>query len=139
MKKISVLLVSAVLLASCGGGEPTTPTNLDPAVPPEERPLPDGYLQGPVFDVVATLQVSDGATGRVVLRVSGSLPDPCHEPYWSIDDDGRTLDVTLVSGVAPDTGACIQVIAPFSVEIELGTWVSQGRAVVLNGEEVGSF
>lgn len=142
MKTTILLAGMLILIAACGGADDglgSSPPSSDPLVPPVDNPLPEGHVEGPVYDLQTEIVVSGGSPRRVRLDVTGNLPDPCHVPYWTVRDDGSVLAVSLVSGVAPDAGACIEVIQPFEVQIDLGAWAVEGRTITLNGETIGGF
>ncbi len=70
------------------------------------------------------------------LLVEGSLPTPCHEPMWEIDDTGSSVDVRLWSE-APPEAACIAILEPVELRIPLGSYETANVAVSLNGDPVG--
>lgn len=73
---------------------------------------------------------------QVRLVVRGSLPTPCHEIRWEVDDLGAVIDVKLWSSVLLGQD-CAQVLEPFEVSIPLGSFESSTSSVVLNGAEIG--
>lgn len=77
---------------------------------------------------------------QIMLRVDGQLPDPCHEALWNVsdpDEQGR-IDVDLFS-VAPDGPDCIQVLAPMTLRIPIGSFKRGSYTIWLNGEQVEAF
>jgi hypothetical protein len=73
---------------------------------------------------------------QVRLAVLGSVPTPCHEVLWEVDDFGWAVDVRLWSE-HDRARTCIQVLEPFEVSIPLGSFESASKPVLLNGEQIG--
>ena len=73
---------------------------------------------------------------QVRLLVHGSLPTPCHQLQWSVDDGEGVIEVSLWSVVALGQN-CAQALEPFEVSIALGSFETANLAVVLNGEQIG--
>jgi hypothetical protein len=138
MKEVIALSVLVLSLAACGGDSGTTPTTTPPiTVPPGlDNPVPAGWIESPFQPTTVDLLVMSFPM-QVRLDVGGDLPTPCHQPFWTVVDDGATVAVTIVTATAPDQ-VCIQVIEPVEFSIPLGDY-SDGRVVSVNGEEIGSF
>jgi hypothetical protein len=120
-----------------GGDEPI----VEPGPPgsiPEPRPPIDGNVDGEVFITTADLRIMESFPIQVALDVSGDKPTPCHEIFWTVEDDGEVIAIDMISQVAQDQ-ACTDVIEPFTIVVPLGSWVDESREVTLNGEPVGSF
>jgi hypothetical protein len=118
---------------------PAPPGSLpDTSAPSEDELPPAGWPEAPFMVEGAALVVMESFPIQVRLDVSGSMPTPCHEPYWRIADDGETIAVELFTAADPDL-ACIQVIEEAEVSIPLGSWPEGSRTVELNGEMVGEF
>jgi hypothetical protein len=163
MKRLSVLLGLALLLA-CGdpaevgdGGTTTIPPTIsnpdqpaddggdepivEPGPPgsiPEPRPPLDGNVDGEVWITSTDLRIMESFPIQVMLDVSGEKPTPCHEIFWTVEDDGEVISIEMLSQVAADQ-VCADVIEPFTIAVPLGSWEGESRQVVLNGEEAGSF
>lgn len=140
-----------------GGGDsvPTT-TRFDPDEPvgsngdepiaepgppgsiPEPRPPIEGNIDGEVWVTGADLRIMESFPIQVMLDVSGEKPTPCHEIFWTVDDDGEVIEIEMISQVATDA-MCAQVIEPFTIAVPLGSWAGESREVRLNAELVGSF
>jgi hypothetical protein len=161
------LVLGLVLIVACGdpgavgdGGTPTTlaPTStsnpdqpvddsggdqpiVEPGPPgsiPEPRPPIDGNTDGEVWITTADLRIMESFPIQVALDVSGDKPTPCHEIFWTVEDDGEVIAIDMISQVASDQ-TCAQVIEPFTIVVPLGSWAEEAREVSLNGEVVGSF
>jgi hypothetical protein len=164
MRRIIPFLVAVTLLTACGGAElgvggdsTTTSTPVSPDQPvdsgdgdqpiaepgpvgsiPEPRPPIDGSVNGDVSITKADLLIMESYPIQVSLQVEGEKPTPCHEIFWTVEDDGETIQITMISQVNADQ-SCAQVISPFSIAVPLGSWAEESREVVINGEHVGSF
>jgi len=164
MRRIILLLVAVALLAACGGAgldagddSATTSTTVSPDQPidsggtdqpivepgpvnsiPEPRPPIDGSVNGDVSITKADLLIMESYPIQVSLQVEGEKPTPCHEIFWTVEDDGETIQIAMISQVNSDQ-SCAQVISPFAIAVPLGSWAEASREVVLNGESVGSF
>jgi hypothetical protein len=142
MKRITALSVLLLGLAACAGG-PDTPTGAPPTTPVTtapsglDSPVPAGWVESPFVPTALYLRVMESFPMQVRLDVSGDLPTPCHQPFWTVVDDGSVVAVTIVSATAPDQ-VCAQVIEPVELSIPLGDYVDS-RVVTVDGEEVGSF
>lgn len=104
MKKVIALSVLVLGLAACGGDSGTTPTtatsiptttttNAPPiTVPPGlDNPVPAGWIESPFQPTTVDLLVMESFPLQVRLDVAGDLPTPCHEPFWTVVDDGATI------------------------------------------------
>ncbi len=105
---------------------------------PQPRPPIDGNTEGEVWITSADLRIMESFPIQVMLDVNGDKPTPCHELFWTAEDDGGTIDITMISQVAPEQ-VCTEVIEPFTIAVPLGSWAGETRQVRLNGEIVGSF
>jgi hypothetical protein len=166
MRRIIPFVVVLTMLAACGGAElgsdgdgsttSTTPTTVSPDEPvdsggdepiaepgpvgsiPEPRPPIDGNISGEVSITSADLLILESYPIQVNLQVEGEKPTPCHEIFWTVEDTGERIEITMISQVNSDQ-SCAQVIEPFMISVPLGSWAEESREVFLNGESVGSF
>ncbi|MGH8913757.1 MAG: hypothetical protein ACRDZM_04480 [Acidimicrobiia bacterium] len=163
MRKHLLALVLILAATACGvpevvGGtdEPGTTITVDPdqsvdsdgdepiAEPgpvgsiPEPRPPIDGNTDGEVRVTAADLRIMESFPIQVALDVQGEKPSPCHEVFWTVEDDGDVIEIDMISQIVGDQ-ACAQVIEQFSIAVPLGSWADESREVHLNGEPVGSF
>jgi hypothetical protein len=75
---------------------------------------------------------------QLMLHVSGWLPNPCAVLDWTVtppQEPGGEIEVELFALPGPEQ-ACIQVLAPFEVNIPLGPQPEGDVAIELNGEAV---
>ncbi len=159
-----LVVVFVILLAACGepapAGAPDDPSTTSTSSPdqpvddgggdepidepgpvgsiPEPRPPIDGNLDGEVWVTATDLLILESFPIQVNLEVSGNKPTPCHEIFWTAEDDGERIDIDMISQIASDQ-SCTQVIEEFSIVVPLGSWAEESRDVFLNGEGVGSF
>jgi hypothetical protein len=166
MRRIISFLVVVAVLAACGGAElgsggdstvtSTTSTTLSPDAPvdsggdqpivepgpvgsiPEPRPPIDGSVSDEVSITGADLLIMESYPIQVSLQVDGEKPTPCHEIFWTVEDSGEKIEITMISQVNSDQ-SCAQVIETFMISVPLGSWADESRDVYLNGELVGSF
>lgn len=162
MRRLLVILAVGMALAACGGldgaggeeSDTTTTTNSDQPVDsggdqpidepgtvgsvPEPRAPIEGNVDGEVTIASADLRVMESFPIQVMLDVTGDKPTPCHEIFWTANDDGDVIEIEMISQIASDQ-QCAQVIEPFTIAVPLGSWADESRQVQLNGEVVGSF
>lgn len=99
-------------------------------------PLPSGGTPGPVYVDSVDIAYLESFPVQVQLVVRGSLPTPCHEAIFEVQDLGDVIDVRLWS-LADADAFCIQVLEPFEISIPLGSYETADIPVTLNGEPVG--
>lgn len=162
MRNLSRLLVALVVVTACGvadpagGGDGQVTTTLNPDQPvdddgdqpitdpgpvgsvPNPRPPLPGSVDGEVAIVGADLRIMESYPIQVMLDVSGEKPTPCHEVFWTAEDDGEVIHIEMISQVASDQ-QCAQVVEPFIVAVPLGSWEGEAREVELNEVVIGSF
>ena len=84
---------------------------------------------------------------QVAVMISGSLPTPCHELKWTVEQgtttteddwtvaaDGSVHTITVWTTDLPPDVACATVMEPFNEQVELGRFVSGDYTIVVNGE-----
>ncbi len=162
--RLLLLLALTLSVAACGDagdlgapdGSTVTSTTLDPDQPvdsdgdqpitepgtpgsvPEPRPPIDGNVDGEVWISSAELRIMESYPIQVALDVTGEKPTPCHEVFWTVEDDGETIVIDMISQIASDQ-ACAQVIEEFIIAVPLGSWAGESREVEINGSPAGSF
>jgi hypothetical protein len=99
-------------------------------------PLPSAGAPAPVYVDSVDIQYLESFPVQVQLVVRGSLPTPCHEAVFEVQDLGDLIDVRLWS-LADADAICIQVLEPFELVIPLGSYETADIPVALNGEVVG--
>ena len=105
-----------------------------------DRPDPSSGSPGtdPVYVDSAGLRYLESWPVQVQLEVRGSLPTPCHQPVAEVQDLGDSVDVMLWSVADPEV-ACIAVLEPFELVIDLGSYTAADKPVLLNGEVVAQM
>lgn len=121
---ITPVLGALLLLATTGGSIHATESTATSAEP------------SPVYIDSTDILYLESYPVQVNLVVKGSLPTPCHEPAYEVQDLGTSIDVMLWSLADPEM-MCAQVLEPFEVTIPLGSYETADIPVILNGEEVG--
>jgi hypothetical protein len=101
---------------------------------PEANPTGDPV--DPVYVDTVDILYLESYPVQVHLVVTGSLPTPCHEPAWEVQNLGDAIDVQLWS-LADADRLCITVLEPFELSIPLGSFETADMPVLLNGEVVG--
>lgn len=130
-------LLLAVLLSACGGDADQPVDSTTPTTPPS-APLEIPDDAGPVFVETTDILLMESFPVQVALHLTGTLPTPCHQAVWEVEDDGTTIAVRLASITEPDV-LCAQVLEPFDISIPLGDFESGRRVVTLNGAAIGDF
>ena len=163
MRRHFVILALVAVAVACGspdvigaGGDPGPTTTIDPDQPvdsdgdepivepgpvgsiPEPRPPIEGSVDGEVWVTGADVRIMESFPVQIMLDVTGDKPTPCHEIFWTVEDDGEEIEIEMISQVAAEQN-CAQVIEPFTIAVPLGSWTSESREIRLNGEVVGSF
>jgi hypothetical protein len=114
----------------------------DPLLLSPLDPIPgeDEMIAGPVMVQESELVLMESQPVKVLLRITGNLPTPCHMPRASLirDDESERIDIELYSLTEEDV-MCIQVIQSFETVIPLGEYTSGEYKVYLNGELVGEI
>jgi hypothetical protein len=163
MRRHLVILALAAVAVACAspevigdGGDAAPTTSIDPDQPvdsggdepivepgevgsiPEPRPPIDGNVDGEVWVTGADVRIMESFPVQIMLDVTGEKTTPCHEIFWTVDDDGEVIEIEMISQVAAEQ-VCAEVIEPFTIAVPLGSWAGESREIELNGEIVGSF
>lgn len=117
---LSLVSASGETARGSGGPDPTSP----------------GGAGSPVYIDSTEIRYLESFPVQALLVVRGSLPTPCHEAVWEVQDLGEAIDVRLWS-LADPAQFCIQVLEPFEISIPLGSFESASIPVSLDGELVG--
>lgn len=118
------------------GETPVEPAG-DPFAP---QPGDDKLMRGNAFIQEMDILIRESFPPQIALSLSGELPTPCHQLRVQVsepDADNR-IDVEAYTVVNPDL-ACIQVVEPFSANIDLGTFPGGHYSVWVNDELAGEF
>lgn len=164
MRKHLVLFAVVIAVAACatpevvdGSGGESPPTTVNPDQPvdsgggdqpiaepgpvgsiPEPRPPIEGSIDGEVWVTSADLRIMESFPVQIMVDVTGDKPTPCHEIFWTVEDDGEAIEIEMISQIASDQ-TCAQVIEQFIIAVPLGSWADETREVFINGELVDSF
>jgi hypothetical protein len=110
--------------------------------PPAWMPAPgdEKLVRGEVFIDEKQLLTLEIYPPQVMLHLKGSLPTPCHQLRVKVNgpDDQNSIQVEVYSLAKPDE-ICIQVLAPFDVNIPLRNFPAGKFMVWVNGEKVGEI
>ena len=92
------------------------------------------YIEGSEIILMETYPV------QAQIHIWGNLPTPCNKLRASVQepDEEKRIHVMVYSVVNPDT-MCIQVIAPFDINVPIGNYTEGNFTVWLNGEKVGEI
>ncbi len=104
---------------------------------PTPDPKETAWQVGPFHLESARLEYREAAW---VLVVSGTLPTPCHQVRHRVALEGTRLQVDIFTVRDPGV-MCVQVLQPFSGEVDLTPWARQhpGVEVWVNGQRVGKL
>jgi len=107
----------------------------------QHTPLPfpqpgDAQLSTAAVDLTS-FTVASASGGKLKLAFQGNLPTPCHQLRVTVERAERTLKVRVYSVVDPQQ-VCVQVLQPFSAEVEAGPFPDGDYQVFVNGNEAGS-
>ncbi|MCB2223499.1 MAG: hypothetical protein KQH83_04900 [Actinobacteria bacterium] len=133
MRRLATVALTGVLLfAACGDDAPaaTASTTTAPtgAAPTTTDPV---YVAHVEFVFLESYPV------QVRAVVTGDLPTPCHEPGWTVGAagaDGRVV-VDMWSSVPDPDLACAQVLEPFEVTIDVGSFETGDYVVEIGGTD----
>jgi hypothetical protein len=97
-------------------------------------------IRGEVFIDTQEILLLESFPVQVVLKVSGSLPTPCHvlRAEVSAPDSQNNINVELWSLSEPEV-VCVQVLQAFETSIPLGSYPAGDYMIFVNGEKAGEF
>lgn len=102
----------------------------------------ENFAHGEVFlDLKASqILVMESMPVQVNVTLKGDLPTPCHElrVVPVTDEANKRVDLEVYT-LVPLSSACIDVLQPFEVTVELGSFSGGTYSVYANGEELGEF
>lgn len=118
-------------------GEPSVEPIDDPFAP---HPGDENLSRGIVFIQEMDLLIRESFPPQIALSLSGELPTPCHQLRVQVSEPNaeNRIDVEAYTVVNPDL-ACIQVVEPFTANIDLGTFPSGHYSVWVDEELAGEF
>lgn len=117
------------------GSEATPPPN--PYQPLES----DAALQrGEVFlDTTDLLVIETYPKTSIGLALQGNLPTPCHQLRIASRTEAENRILVEVYSVVDPTQICVQMLQPFEVTYNLGSFPSGNYTVWVNGKQIGQF
>lgn len=106
------------------------------------QPTPDGVSMQRsrvTLESVELLQ-KESFPKQITLELSGFLPTPCHQVKAEVHqpDTQNRIEIDVYSLADPNV-FCVQVLAPFELHVELGSYPAGKYRVVINAEERGHF
>lgn len=110
------------------------PSPLDP-LPNEEK-----MVRGNASVQSSSLQIMESYPLQIVLHLEGTLPTPCHHLRATVEgpDKENRIKVDVFTMIDPEV-ICIQVISPFNVNLNLGSFPDGDYTVWMNDIQVGEF
>lgn len=161
MSQLIKLILIAALLTACAPalssippindqGPATSPddsvSSSDPSVSPSNgdtyapKPGDVSLTRGAVFIDSAQLLIMESYPPQIALILKGSTPTPCNElrVFVNKPDAENRIQVEAYSVIDP-TEVCIEVLAPFEVNVPLGSYPPGHYTVLVNGKQVGDF
>jgi hypothetical protein len=126
MKRALLLtLALAVLAAACGDAKADTG---DTTTTGDGRQALD-----PAYVETVALLFLESYPVQVRAVVTGNLPTPCHTLRWDLAEDGDTIVLELSASYDP-TETCAQVLEPFEVTVDVGSFETGSYTLMVNGE-----
>ena len=100
----------------------------------QQPPTTGEVVSGPAFvDEVEFIYLESWPV-QVRAIVRGTLPTPCHNVVWDVQQGPEGATVTISSVSAADE-ICVAVISePFEVTLDVGDYTSGDYTVIVNGE-----
>ena len=88
----------------------------------------------------AAVLVLESFPVQIMLTLSGSLPTPCHQLRVAVAaPDAQNQIAVEVYSLADPTRSCTQNLAPFEVNVPMGSFASGDYIILVNGELAGKF
>ncbi len=120
--------------AEPGGAATPAPQPWDP------QPGDKSLERGPAHVEGAAVLVLESFPVQIMLTLSGSLPTPCHQLRVAVAaPDAQNQIAVEVYSVADPAQSCTQNLAPFEVNVPLGSFPSGSYTVLVNGTPMGEF
>jgi hypothetical protein len=148
MHKFLIVIVSIFVLSACSVFSPApagntevedqvTPVTAEPSFPSEDNP---NLVKTGVNIESAEILDLESYPLQFKLRLQGNLPSPCHRLDVSVQDPDTQHQIKVEVTAAVDSNkVCAQVIQPFDVTVDLGSYPSGRYTLWLNGEKVGDL
>jgi len=129
MRRITAAIAAVMLvLTACGDDSASTTTGDDSGGSMPARPV-TAFVESVEFLFLESYPV------QVKAIIRGTVPTPCHvaEAEVGAVEDGRIgIDV---SSRAPADAVCAQVIEPFELTVDVGSFETGEYVVVIDGVE----
>jgi len=157
IRKLLIFSFLAATLVACNSNLPVAEPTANPSYPnatevtqqTSSDPLNNSYLpepgdsalsRGKVFIDSSDLLIMESYPIQVALALKGSLPTPCNQlrVVANPPDGQNRIQVEVYSVVDPEQ-MCVQVLEPFEVNLNLGSFPTGHYTVLVNGEVVGKF
>jgi hypothetical protein len=121
----AVALALALAATACSGGAGAGDDGNDPA----DRIRTAAFVQNVQFIFLESYPVQVRAT------IIGEVPTPCHQAAAEVTGhDGATITIDVYSLVDPEA-ACPQVLDPFEVTVDLGSFETGDYTLVIGNAE----
>lgn len=153
-------LVLSWLLAACGSGEmvpPPDPTRVpDPdssvetpaasgnttempvARPYDPQPADSALQRGNVYLDATEIVLMESFPPQVGLHLVGNLPTPCHQLRVAVSQPDEEKNIGLdVYSVVDGSRVCAEVLQPFEVNLNLGSYPAGEYTLLVNGNSIG--
>jgi hypothetical protein len=121
------LTIAAVLFAACGDDDGATPTT----EPPDAGDMihSEAFVDSVEFIYLESYPV------QVRAMVAGNLPTPCHQVAWEVGEPAEGRVVAEVYSLVDPGEMCAQVLEPFEVTLDVGSFESGDYTLELNGAD----
>jgi hypothetical protein len=119
----------------------TPDPNATPALPPwAPQPGDDALDRGGIVLDVNEILLLESYPVQVQLHLEGSRPTPCNELRVAVAAPDKHNQIVIEVYTVSDPGqACTQNLAPFTENINLGSYPSGDYTVVVNGTQIAQF
>jgi hypothetical protein len=151
MKQKMIFLLAFLLIVAACAPSPDEPVSNEPvagntpAAAPQQNdflpnPADDALTRGEVFLDVKGISSLESYPLQIMLLLEGNLPTPCHQLRINVNppDADNKINIDVYSVFSPDK-ICIQVLVPFEVSFNMGSYPPGEYSVLVNGEPAGSF
>jgi hypothetical protein len=118
MKTITLIIALLILVATaCGDDQPADTTTI----------RSEAYVES------VDLQFLESYPVQVRAIISGNLPTPCHRIGWEFDALSSVAPAVIVYSTVEPDAMCAEVLEPFEITIDLGSFETGDHVAVING------